>query len=81
MSDLIGGCTIHPQRPVVGGFTKWPTVAELEDLGKKLESASSDDSWWILSKVSRQIFQNFLGRLNILGSLIRLNMHSMKEIL
>ena len=42
MSDLIGGRTIHPQRPVVGGFAKWPSVAELEDLGKKLESASSD---------------------------------------
>jgi Coenzyme F420-reducing hydrogenase, alpha subunit len=42
MSDLIGGRTIHPQRPVVGGFAKWPTVAELENLYQKLESAQSD---------------------------------------
>ena len=42
MSDLIGGRTIHPQRPVVGGFAKWPTVAELENLYKRLESAQSD---------------------------------------
>ena len=39
MSDLLGGRTTHPQRPVVGGFTKWPTVEELEGLRKRLEDA------------------------------------------
>ena len=37
MSDLLGGRTTHPQRPVVGGFTKWPTLKELEDLRVKVE--------------------------------------------
>jgi len=39
MSDLLGGRTTHPQRPVVGGFTKWPTVEELEGLRKRIEDA------------------------------------------
>jgi len=39
MSDLLGGRTTHPQRPMVGGFVKWPTVTELEALHKKLEEA------------------------------------------
>lgn len=39
MSDLIGGRTTHPQRPVVGGFAKWPTAKELEGLQKRLNDA------------------------------------------
>ncbi len=42
MSDLLGGRTTHPQRPVVGGFTKWPTVEELETLRKRLEESIPD---------------------------------------
>ena len=42
MSDLLGGRTTHPQRPVVGGFVKWPTVEELEALGKRLEESIPD---------------------------------------
>lgn len=42
MSDLLGGRTTHPQRPVVGGFTKWPTVKELEDLRMRVEKAIPD---------------------------------------
>ncbi|MFH1123272.1 MAG: Ni/Fe hydrogenase subunit alpha [Pseudomonadota bacterium] len=36
MCDMLGGRTTHPQRPVVGGFTKWPTVQEMETLRRKL---------------------------------------------
>ena len=36
MSDLLGGRTTHPQRPVVGGFTKWPTAQEMETLRQRL---------------------------------------------
>jgi sulfhydrogenase subunit alpha len=39
MSDLVGGRTTHPQRPVVGGFAKWPTMEELNALRKRLEEA------------------------------------------
>jgi sulfhydrogenase subunit alpha len=39
MSDLVGGRTTHPQRPVVGGFAKWPTREELEVLRKRLEES------------------------------------------
>lgn len=42
MSDLIGGRTTHPQRPVVGGFTKWPTLKELETVKQKLEAVVPD---------------------------------------
>lgn len=42
MSDLLGGRTTHPQRPVVGGFAKWPTVEEMEALRKKLEESVPD---------------------------------------
>ena len=42
MSDLLGGRTTHPQRPVVGGFAKWPTTEEMKTLRQKLESARSD---------------------------------------
>ena len=42
MSDLLGGRTTHPQRPVVGGFAKWPTVGELETLQKRLADSRSD---------------------------------------
>jgi len=42
MSDLLGGRTTHPQRPVVGGFAKWPTVEELETLRKRLEESIPD---------------------------------------
>jgi len=39
MSDLWGGRTVHPQRPVVGGFAKWPSVQEIETLRQKLEDS------------------------------------------
>jgi len=39
MSDMVGGRTTHPQRPVVGGFAKWPTGAELEALRDRLEKS------------------------------------------
>ncbi|MBN2123311.1 MAG: Ni/Fe hydrogenase subunit alpha [Deltaproteobacteria bacterium] len=42
MSDLLGGRTTHPQRPVVGGFTKWPTPKELETLRERLEGGLKD---------------------------------------
>jgi len=42
MSDLLGGRTIHPQRPVVGGFAKWPTAEEVKALRQKLEDAVKD---------------------------------------
>ncbi|HMA87022.1 MAG TPA: Ni/Fe hydrogenase subunit alpha [Desulfosalsimonadaceae bacterium] len=42
MSDLIGGRTTHPQRPVVGGFTKWPTPMELKKLRARLEDGMAD---------------------------------------
>ena len=42
MSDLLGGRTIHPQRPVVGGFAKWPTADEMKTLRQKLEDAVMD---------------------------------------
>lgn len=42
MSDLLGGRTTHAQRPVVGGFAKWPTVGELEALRNRLEESISD---------------------------------------
>lgn len=42
MSDLVGGRTTHPQRPVVGGFAKWPTVEEMETLRKRLEDCMPD---------------------------------------
>ncbi|MBS3759208.1 MAG: Ni/Fe hydrogenase subunit alpha [Desulfobacterales bacterium] len=42
MSDLIGGRTTHPQRPVVGGFAKWPTPVELKNLRKKLADGLAD---------------------------------------
>jgi len=42
MSDLLGGRTTHPQRPVVGGFARWPTVGELEKVRRKLEEAMED---------------------------------------
>ncbi|MBW1769144.1 MAG: Ni/Fe hydrogenase subunit alpha [Deltaproteobacteria bacterium] len=42
MSDLIGGRTTHPQRPVVGGFARWPTAEEMETLRQKLEQGITD---------------------------------------
>jgi coenzyme F420-reducing hydrogenase alpha subunit len=42
MSDLLGGRTTHPQRPIVGGFTKWPQADELESLRGKLEEGLRD---------------------------------------
>jgi len=39
MSDLWGGRTVHPQRPVVGGFAKWPSMQEIETLRQRLEDA------------------------------------------
>ena len=39
MSDLLGGRTTHPQRAVVGGFTRWPTPGELSQLRSRLASA------------------------------------------
>jgi len=42
MSNLIGGRTTHPQRPVVGGFAKWPTLKEMEALRQKLDASFED---------------------------------------
>ena len=42
MSDLLGGRTTHPQRPVVGGFAKWPAAQELENLRRKLADCLPD---------------------------------------
>jgi sulfhydrogenase subunit alpha len=42
MSDMLGGRTTHPQRPVVGGFTKWPTVEEMETLRQRLADCVPD---------------------------------------
>ncbi len=42
MSDLLGGRTTHPQRPVVGGFARWPSVEELNALRKRLEESMPD---------------------------------------
>ena len=39
MSDMLGGRTIHPQRPVVGGFSKWPTMQEMEALRGRLSGS------------------------------------------
>lgn len=39
MSDMLGGRTMHPQRPVVGGFTKWPTMQEIETLRQRLSDS------------------------------------------
>lgn len=39
MSELLGGRTIHPQRPIVGGFTKWPTMEEMAALRHKLANS------------------------------------------
>jgi len=42
MSDMLGGRTTHPQRPVVGGFAKWPKTEELEALRLKLAECVPD---------------------------------------
>jgi coenzyme F420-reducing hydrogenase alpha subunit len=42
MSDLIGGRTTHPQRPVVGGFARWPAETELESLRNRLTESTKD---------------------------------------
>jgi len=42
MSDLIGGRTTHPQRLVVGGFAKLPSVEEMEALRQKLDASLED---------------------------------------
>ena len=42
MSALVGGRTTHPQRPVVGGFTKWPTTEEMETLRRRLADCVPD---------------------------------------
>ncbi len=39
MSDLVCGRTVHPQRIIPGGFTRLPTIPELEDLKEKLQKA------------------------------------------
>lgn len=39
MCDVIGGRTIHPLTPVVGGFTKIPTAAELKSLKDRIIAA------------------------------------------
>ncbi|NJD03255.1 MAG: Ni/Fe hydrogenase subunit alpha [Ruminiclostridium sp.] len=39
MCDVIGGRTIHPLTPVVGGFTKTPTAAELKALKDRIIAA------------------------------------------
>ena len=42
MSDIIGGRTTHPQRPVVGGFAKWPTIEQLAGLHQRLVDSGPD---------------------------------------
>ena len=42
MSDLVGGRTTHPQRPIVGGFTKWPTTEDMETLRRRLADCVPD---------------------------------------
>ena len=42
MSDMLGGRTTHPQRPVVGGFAKWPEAEEMEALRRKLVDCLPD---------------------------------------
>lgn len=42
MSDRVGGRTTHPQRPVVGGFAKWPTEKELSGFRDRLIMARPD---------------------------------------
>ena len=39
MSTIVGGRAIHPTNSVIGGFTKFPTVPEIEEAIKKLEDA------------------------------------------
>jgi sulfhydrogenase subunit alpha len=57
MSDLVGGRTTHPQRPVVGGFARWPTVKGLEHLRNKLEQAVPD------VKAMASLFKELTGKL------------------
>lgn len=42
MSKLIAGRTTHPQRLIPGGFSKLPTVKELETLKDRLEASVED---------------------------------------
>jgi len=42
MSDILGGRTTHPQRPVVGGFAKWPTVEQISILRQRLIDSIPD---------------------------------------
>jgi coenzyme F420-reducing hydrogenase alpha subunit len=42
MSNMIGGRTTHPQRAIVGGFSKLPKPEELKEMKKKLLSIIPD---------------------------------------
>lgn len=42
MCDIIGGRTTHPVRTCINGFTKLPTMKELEKLKKRLEESVDD---------------------------------------
>ncbi len=42
MSKMMAGRTTHPQRLIPGGFSKIPTVEELEDLKKRLAASVED---------------------------------------
>lgn len=41
LSTIIGGRAIHPPYGVVGGFTKFPTTKEVEEVKKKLKQSRS----------------------------------------
>ncbi len=57
MSDILGGRTTHPQRPVVGGFARWPIVKELEEIRNRLEQAVPD------VKAVASLFKELAGKL------------------
>lgn len=41
-TELIGGRSVHPVTPVVGGFSHMPTRGELQAMGERLEAALED---------------------------------------
>ena len=57
MSDMIGGRTTHPQRPVVGGFAKWPAAEEMEALRRKLVDCLPDV--YALTSLIKSLAGNF----------------------
>ncbi len=57
ISDLIGGRTTHPQRPVVGGFAKWPTLEEMEALRQRMDDSLADAE--ALGHLFKELFSGF----------------------